>query len=126
MEHIKLNENEMAVLKGAKSSSDGNNGDFGFASDIEIEGLNRHQVAGYIGALVAKDLLRVYDQGTSRECFELQDKAGLRGQAILLQTTVVLGQVRKIAQQSGSGLKTSLENSIVQRLGTDQRIKEQE
>ena len=75
MEHIKLNENEMAVLKGAKSSSDGNNGDFGFASDIEIEGLNRHQVAGYIGALVAKDLLRVYDQGTSRECFELQDKA---------------------------------------------------
>jgi hypothetical protein len=75
MEHIKLNENEMAVLKGAKISSDGNNGDFGFAERIKIEGLNRHQIAGYIGALVAKDLLRVYDQGTSRECFELQLKA---------------------------------------------------
>lgn len=72
---IKLNENETAVLKGAKRSSDGNNGDFGFAQDIEVPGLNRHQVAGYIGQLVTKDLLRVYDQGTSRECFELQLKA---------------------------------------------------
>ncbi len=75
MKTINLNENEKAVLRGAKASSDGNNGDFGFASDIEIEGLNRHQVAGYIGALVTKDLLKVYDQGTSRECFELQGEA---------------------------------------------------
>lgn len=72
---VKLNENEMAVLKGAKRSSDGNNGDFGFAENIQIEGLNRHQIAGYIGALVAKDFLMVYDQGTSRECFELTPEA---------------------------------------------------
>lgn len=71
----KLNENETAVLKGAKSSSDGNNGDFGFAENIEVPGLNRHQVAGYIGQLVTKGFLKVYDQGTSRECFELQAQA---------------------------------------------------
>lgn len=72
---VKLNEKEIEVLKGAKRSSDGNNGDFGFAENIEIEGLNRHQIAGYIGQLVSKDLLNVFDQGTSRECFELTQEA---------------------------------------------------
>ncbi len=68
---VKLNEMETAVLKAAKVSSDGNNGDFGFAESTNVPGLNKHQIAGYIGQLVSKDLLNVFDQGTSRECFEL-------------------------------------------------------
>ncbi len=58
---IKINANEKKVLGALVEDSAGNGHDFGFADDIRVDGLSRHQVAGYIGALVSKDLVRITD-----------------------------------------------------------------
>ena len=57
-----LNENETNVLLSLVDSSAGNGHDFGWTDEYEQDkcpGLTKKQIAGYIGALVVKDFIRV-------------------------------------------------------------------
>jgi len=58
---IQINANESKVLEALVESSRGNGHDFGWADDIRVDGFSKHQVAGYISALVTKDLIRICD-----------------------------------------------------------------
>jgi hypothetical protein len=56
-----LNENELKVLNSLVKSSAATGHDFGWTDEWEECGLTKHQMAGYIGQLVQKDYIRVYD-----------------------------------------------------------------
>lgn len=58
---ITINKNEEAVLKALVDESAMNGHDFGFADGIVVEGLSKHQIAGYISAIERKDLIRITD-----------------------------------------------------------------
>ena len=61
MVKVTLNKNELAVFKECLEDASMNGYDFGFVDDIRVEGLSKHQVAGYISSLSTKDAIRITD-----------------------------------------------------------------
>ena len=56
---VELNDNERKVFDACYRCSEGNGHDFAFRNEIaaDVEGLSRHQVAGYMASLAAKNLI---------------------------------------------------------------------
>ena len=52
-----MNANEMKVFAAAYEDSSGNGHDFGHGDQVWVDGLSRHQVAGYFSALERKGLM---------------------------------------------------------------------
>lgn len=80
-----LNENELKVLKSLVNSSAGNGHDFGWTDEYQDCGFSKHQMAGYIGQLVQKDFIRVYDnsEDPGMACNDVQFEFTLKAEAIL-------------------------------------------
>ena len=57
----KLNTNEYKVLKAmVRQALDETGGEFGYTDMIKVNGLSKHQVAGYIGDLEKKRYISIY------------------------------------------------------------------
>ncbi len=54
---VNLNANEHQVYLAVSKALEGNGGDFAFAEYVNVEGMSRHQIAGYIGSLSEKDVI---------------------------------------------------------------------
>ena len=61
-ELIELNDNELKVLNAVFDNiQDETGGQFGWSDGIEVDGLSKHQVAGYISQLSQKDLILLHN-----------------------------------------------------------------
>lgn len=56
-----LNSNEVLVFLACCEDARLNGYDFGYADGLAVEGLSKHQIAGYISSLVSKDAVRIVD-----------------------------------------------------------------
>lgn len=58
-----LNEKELAVFKAiAENIQSNTGGQFGYSDEVEIEGVSKRQLSGYVSQLVQKGLFTVDDE----------------------------------------------------------------
>ena len=58
-----LNKNEVKVIRAlVEQAWSESEGEFGFTDNIKVKGLNKHQIAGYIGDLEKKGYIRIYHE----------------------------------------------------------------
>ena len=74
---MKLNTNEMNVLKALSDSSAGQGHDFGFTDEVDFAaiGLNKNQYAGYVSSLKAKGAFEFFEdlgQDAGIDCASVQ------------------------------------------------------
>jgi hypothetical protein len=74
MAKTSLNQNEIAVFRAMQKNTENNGGDFGFTDEIMVEGLTKHQIAGYIGQLQKKGLIDIYRDDYLADCFTIEEK----------------------------------------------------
>ena len=73
-----LNENERKVLCAVMwNTKDVSGWDFGFGDEIEIEGLTKHQVAGYLSSLQSKGYIFCHDN-LDKQTFDWSSQITLR------------------------------------------------
>ena len=59
---VELNSNEQDVLEACKQAIiDCTNGEFGYTSDVKVEGLTKNQIKGYLSQLAQKRLIDIAD-----------------------------------------------------------------
>ena len=60
---VELNENEKKVLDAVvENIREETGGQFGWSTDVTVPGMTNRQVAGYLGQLVQKDMIAIWDE----------------------------------------------------------------
>lgn len=83
---VKLNPLETVVLLKMGESNDGNGGDFGMIEDIVLPGMNQMMIGGYVSALQAKGLIKVYPPTSVNDYYVTQFTFTPKGLKVLAKS----------------------------------------
>jgi hypothetical protein len=72
---VVLNEFEIAVLNACVSEiMSCTGGEFGYSDDVEVEGLTKKQIGGYLSQLSQKKVISIYDDWKQMHLKELAEQ----------------------------------------------------